>query len=167
MRILFARTVWRAGSGMRVLLTLLIAALPLLTTACGAVRRAEMEEKRQAAAAQAVAERDGCARKFPATMQKTRVAYARCLADVDNRLIRPFFSAPELFDVLVAKRTALASQVEAGVITQEESDYQFAQTKAQVTGELERRGLVRRAVAAQENANSITCTNFGNTVSCY
>lgn len=146
---------------------LVLAALSACLVGCGAARRAEMAQAQEAAGAQAATERAACTQRFPTSVPRTRVAFARCLADVDNRLLRPYFSAPELFDVIVAKRTALASQVDAGQITQEESDFQFAQTKSQVIGELDRRGLARRAVAAQEAANSFSCTKIGNTISCF
>ena len=96
-------------------------------------------------------------------------AYAKCAGEIEQRVMKPVISRPDLVDVYVATRLALASKVDRGEMRREDADLHLAQTKSQLISEYERMGLARRSVGAQEAAaapRSVTCMNVGGVVTC-
>lgn len=97
------------------------------------------------------------------------LAYAQCAGEIEQRVMKPVISRPDLVDVYVATRLALAGKVDRKEMRREDADLQLAQTKSQLISEYERMGLARRSVVAQEAAaapRSVTCMNVGGVVTC-
>jgi hypothetical protein len=82
--------------------------------------------------------------------------------------MRPAVTYPDLMDLFIARRMAVAEQVERGQITIAQANESIATKQSEIVAEEQRRNLANRSVAAQESAaGPVSCTRFGNTVSCY
>ena len=96
-----------------------------------------------------------------------RVANARCLQALEQRILRPVFSRPDLLDLVGATRLSLAVRVDAGQLRAEDADLEMAKLQTQMVSELERTSLARRSVAAQEAASGpVICNAVGTAVVC-
>lgn len=130
------------------------------------------DERNQAI--RASVERDGaaCDTLNSAGKFKTRTEYAKCLNAAEAPLVQTMPRYSDLLNVKMATRLSIADRVDRGEITSAQAQLESAQTVSSLVGELERRSLNQRAVAAQEEAASaaykpVTCNRFGYSVTCY
>lgn len=100
--------------------------------------------------------------------RNTQVAYYTCKNEIDRRLVRPHLRNADLYDVALASRLSIGGKLDRGEIKPEDAQLALAKISSELVGENERRSLARRSVRAQEDAGGpVSCTRFGNTVSCY
>jgi len=99
---------------------------------------------------------------------RTWVDAARCLNAAEAPLAQVQGHYPDLWNVKFATRTAIAEKVDRGEMTAAQAELAEAEANHRLVSEMERRGIARRAVAAQEAASApIRCSRVGQTVSCY
>jgi hypothetical protein len=103
---------------------------------------------------------------------KLRVPLTSCMNEAANRLVRPYYPFPDLFDVLLATRMSLAEKQDAGQITEADAQLEFAKVNSQLLSEGNRRIDQQRMNQLQSEALvrssiPITCTTFGNMTNCY
>jgi uncharacterized protein YceK len=91
---------------------------------------------------------------------KTATARAECYNGVDRRF-RARFDEPDLLDVRIAARMAIAERRDRNEITQAQADLEYAQIKSRLTTEEQRRQSARQA------AQGVICNTIGNTTSCF
>jgi hypothetical protein len=152
----------------------LLLLLALSLGGCGLARRAELEKQMVALKEQSQAATEACRAK-PLTSYVER---AKCLNDA-AQIARPTAPYPDLLDVLLAQRVEIASRVDKKMITPEEGQLEYAKVVSQATTESQQRSLAGRSVAAQEQSAAaasqaawaasmpVSCSKFGNTVTCF
>jgi hypothetical protein len=122
----------------------------ILTAACGLAQQREM----QARAAQLKAESYAAAKRCDATLPpgnpKTAVARGKCQTEA-WAIMRPTMPYPDLLDLLIAKRLAIAEQIEKGQLTIAQGNEAVAMARSEIIAEEQRRNLANRSVAAQES----------------
>jgi hypothetical protein len=154
---------------------LIIAVLISLTMAgCGLVRQRELQAQREALTAQSQAAMAQCDAAYPAGNVKTVVARAKCQTDA-LAILRPISPYPDLMDVFITTRIAIAERVQNGQLTIAQANELIATKRSELVAEEQRRTLANRSVVAQENvaaaslsaAGPHTCTRIGSTVNCF
>jgi hypothetical protein len=144
-----------------------IATLSVGITGCGLIRQQEIKERNAALKQQSEAATQQCDAKLPSGNPKIAVARAKCQVDAYN-IMRPAVTYPDLMDLFLTRRMVVAEQVEKGQITVAQANELIAAKQSEIVAEEQRRNLANRSVAAQESAaGPVSCTRFGNTVSCY
>jgi hypothetical protein len=146
----------------------------MLIAGCGLVRQRELQARNQELKAQAEAAAQRCETTVPAGNPKTAVARAKCQTEA-WAILRPTMPYPDLLDLLIAKRLAIAEQVEKGQLTIAQGNEAIATARSEAIAEEQRRNLANRSVAAQEGiaaasasaAGPHSCTQYGNTVNCF
>jgi len=160
--------------------TKILALLALLVVGgCGAIiaqQQAEEQAKRKAIYDSEIAD---CKAQFPVAPRKNNVNLARCWNEATDRYIRPTGADLDLLALLAAKRIAIATDMDAGKITQEQGAVLMAQAGADAVSEHERRMNAKGSVAAQQQAANAavlgainagsprTCSRIGNSVTCF
>jgi hypothetical protein len=140
-----------------------VAVLSIGVASCGLARQQQRASLKQ----QSEAATQECDTKLPPANPKTAVARAKCQVDAYN-IMRPAVTYPDLMDLFIARRMLVAEQVEKGQITIAQANELIATKQSEIVAEEQRRNLANRSVAAQESAaGPVSCTRFGNTVSCY
>lgn len=156
---------------MRPFLTLLAA---LWLAACAQDRQPErMAELRR----QVEGEKQDCDNLYPRDVAGPQhySQRARCLNDVEVRLMRPFDPFPDLTDQRLAARKALAADLDAGRISEAEANARLEQKNSQIAAEERRRtegtsSISAEATAAltrQRMALGTTCNQGDAAVNCF
>lgn len=149
--------------------------LALGVASCGSAQRADKERIAQIETA-SKAGIAACDTRFPQPRRGQQAAWARCVGEAERPLIATVpVGYRDLFEVKAATRTALSAKLDRGEISPEDAQLEAARANSQLMAELEKRQLARRAVEAQEDSAAaayrgslgVTCTRFGNSVSCY
>ena len=148
--------------------------LGLTVASCGIARRQEMQARIQELQAQSLAASQRCDVSVPAGNAKTAVERAKCQTEA-WAILRPTTPYPDLLDLMIASRLAIAEQVQNGKLTIAQANEQIAAKRSELVAEEQRRNLANRSVAAQEGmaaasqsaAGPHSCTWFGNTVNCF
>jgi hypothetical protein len=152
-----------------------IAILMSLTVAgCGLVRQRELQAQREELTARSQAATAQCDLTYPAGNVKTAVARAKCQTEA-FAILRPIMPYPDLMDLLIASRIAIAERVQKGQLTIAQANELMAARRSELVAEEQRRNLANRAVIAQENIASAslaaagphTCMQIGSTVNCF
>jgi hypothetical protein len=159
---------------MRPLLVLVLVPVCMLIAGCGLARQQQEMQAREKLKADAYAAAQNCDITVPPGNPKTAVARAKCQTEA-WAILRPTMPYPDLLDLLIAKRLAIAERVEKGQLTIAEANEAIASARSEVTAEEQRRSLANRSVSAQEGiaaasasaAGPHSCTRFGNTVNCF
>lgn len=146
--------------------------LCLAVSGCANAARVEREEKAKAASAEFVSARSQCGSRYPSA--KDAVSRANCINDA-TQIIRQYLPYPDLLDQENAARLLISEQIAGGKITPAEGGVRFAKMHSDVVAEEQRRTLAGRAVSAQERtaaaawraSDPVSCTKYGNTVSCF
>jgi hypothetical protein len=115
-----------------------------------------------------------CELTYPAGNVKTAVARTKCQADA-IAITRPISPYPDLLDLLIASRMAVAERVQSGQLTIAQANELIATKHSELVAEQGRRTLANRSVVAQEGIASAslaaagphTCTRIGSTVNCF
>lgn len=146
-------------------------ALSLILAGCGLARQHELQVRYEQLKADAYAAAQRCDETIPAGNPKTAVARAKCQTEA-WAILRPTMPYPDLLDLLIAKRIAIAERVEKGQITISEANEAIAAARSEATAEEQRRQLANRSIAAQEGLAAAatsphSCTKYGNTVNCF
>ena len=126
---------------------------------------------------QVEAEKQDCDNLYPRDVAgPQRYSYrARCLNEVETRLIRPLDPFPDLVDQRLAARKALAAELDAGRLSEAQANARLAEKNAQIAAEERRRTASTSAISAdataalaqQRTALGTTCTNLDAAVSCF
>ncbi len=156
---------------MRWVCSILIASL---LPGCGVVADAQNKERQQNLAAEEKAAFEKCEAQHPKPRSK-QTPWTNCINEAETRISRASAPFPDLLDQRMAAQSLLAAQVDAGKLSLEEARLQLAKINTELTSEGERRAGGRRSVRAQEtdanaayrNSLGTTCTQIGNSVSCY
>jgi hypothetical protein len=159
---------------MRTVLILLAAAASL--AACSAMQDRQQERLAELRR-QVEAEKQDCDNLYPRDVAgPQRYSYrARCLNEVEARLIRPLDPFPDLVDQRLAARKALAAELDAGRLSEPQANARLAEKNAQIAAEERRRTAGTSAISAdataalaqQRTALGTTCTNLDAAVSCF
>lgn len=157
---------------MKAIFFLFLASLTLL--GCGLARQQELEAKRAALQEQNAAAVQICDSKFPKGETKTAIVRAQCMNEAAE-ILRPTMPFPDLLDVFMTSRMAIAERVQKGQMTIAQANEEITARRSQLVAEEQRRMLANRSVAAQETsaqasvlaAGPRSCTKFGNTINCY
>jgi hypothetical protein len=160
---------------MRTLLALLIAAV--CVTACAAVQQERQQARMAELRRQVEAEKQDCDNLYPRNVAgPQKYSYrARCLNEVETRLVRPFDPFPDLLDQRLAVRKALAAELDAGRISEADANARLAAKNSEIAAEERRRtartsGISAEATAAlaeQRAALGPACTAADAAVSCF
>jgi hypothetical protein len=116
---------------------------------------------------------NACSQRFPQPRKGQQAAWAAC-ANEAERPLGAFQPYPDLLELKFANRLALSAKMDRGQITYEDAQLESAKLNSQVMAEFERRTNAKRAVNAQEiaadaayrNSLGVTCTRFGDIVTC-
>ena len=145
-----------------------------LLAGCGIARQREMQARNDALKEQSRIAMEDCNTKLPKGNPKTAIVRAQCVNDA-LVIMRPIFPYPDLLDLSMAHRLAVAERYQKGQITGPQANEELAQKNSELTAEEQRRLLANRSVGAQESmaaasimaAGPKTCTRIGNSVNCY
>lgn len=160
---------------MRTLFALVIAAGCL--AACAGVQPDRQREQMAELRRQVVAEKQDCDNLCPRDAGGPQMFShrARCLNDVETRLVRPVAPFPDLLDQRLAARKALASELDAGRISEAEANARLAAQNSAI--EERRRGEHTGSIPADATATArltqqqamlrATCTEVDAKVSCF
>jgi hypothetical protein len=115
-----------------------------------------------------------CSITWPPGNPKTAVSRAKCQTD-PLAIMRPVHPYPDLLDLFIASRMAIAERVQNGQMTIAQANEAIATKRSELVAEEQRRQLANRSVSAQENAAAASlvaagphsCTAIGNTVNCF
>jgi hypothetical protein len=99
----------------------------------------------QQTAGQVSAANTECDARFASGEFRTRVDWAHCINDNENRIVQPVNPFPDLLSLKQAHRIVLAEKVDSGKLTLDEAKLAMAQITTQITTEAEKR-LTRRAL---------------------
>ena len=116
------------------------ALLCLMLVNCGSAQRNNLRSQMTAAVQE-------CKTKFAGTHQA--VEKEKCV----NAAIVPALSTfrnPDLVQLLMAYRLAIAEQVDAGTLTEAQGNALIAEKKSQIVSEEQQRDLARQAAATQQ-----------------
>jgi hypothetical protein len=159
---------------MRTVLILLAAAASL--AACSTMQDRQQERLAELRR-QVEAEKQDCDNLYPRDVAgPQRYSHrARCLNEVEARLIRPLDPFPDLVDQRLAARKALAAELDAGRLSEPQANARLAEKNAQIAAEERRRTAGTSAISAdataalaqQRTALGTTCTNLDAAVSCF
>jgi hypothetical protein len=160
---------------MRAVLVLL--AFAALLAACTAMQEDRQQARLAELRRQLEAEKRDCDNLFPRDVAgPQKYSYrARCLNEVEARLLRPLDPFPDLLDRRLAARKALAAELDAGRISEAEADARLAAKNAEIAAEERRRtertssisAEATAALAQQRTALGTTCTQADTAVSCF
>jgi hypothetical protein len=159
---------------MRALLTLFAAAAWL--AACSSMQ--DRQQERMAELRQHVeTEKQDCDNLYPRDLGGPQhySHRARCLNEVEARLLRPLDPFPDLLDQKLAARKALAAELDAGRISEAQANARLVEKIAQIAAEERRRTARTSAISAdataalaqQRTALGTTCTTLDAAVSCF
>jgi hypothetical protein len=160
---------------MRTLFALVLAAGCL--AACAGVQPDRQREQMAELRRQVVAEKQDCDNLYPRDAGGPQMFShrARCLNDVETRLVRPVAPFPDLLDQRLAARKALASELDAGRISEAEANARLAAQNSAI--EERRRGEHTGSIPADATATArltqqqamlrATCTEVDAKVSCF
>jgi len=105
---------------------------------------------------------------------KTRVDWARCINDNENRIVQPVNPFPDLLNLKQAYRAVLAEKVDNGKMTIDEAKLAMAQLITEITTEAERRLAARRPIvvsvpaATPREPRCVSVANSaGSSTTCY
>ena len=109
----------------------------------------------------------GCKARFALAVPRTR-----CLNGVANIYVRPHYPFPDLLDVMLATRLAVAEKVDAGTMTWAEADLAVAKTNSEILSEasarLNSQAMMRlQYEAAMRAARPVSCYTLGDVTNCY
>jgi hypothetical protein len=159
---------------MRAVLTLLAAAASL--AACSVIQDRQQERMAELRH-QVETEKQDCDNLYPRDVPgPQKYSYrARCLNEVETRLIRPLDPFPDLVDQRLAARKALAAELDAGRLSEAQANTRLAEKNAQIAAEERRRTARTSAISAdataalaqQRTALGTTCTDLDTAVSCF
>jgi hypothetical protein len=148
--------------------------LSLSLAGCGIARRQELQERNARLKAESAAATQACNERFPKGQVKTVVVRIQCLNDA-FAILRPMMPYPDLMDLNMATRVAIAERIQSGQVTMAQGNEEMMRKQSEIVSEEQRRLLANRAVRAQENiadaslqaAGPHSCTQIGNTVNCF
>jgi len=119
----------------------------LVLSACGVAQQIDHRKARDEAQAADIA----CQTQFPRG-SKQYVEHANCLNDAERRIIGSRTQYPDLLNLKMTYRSALAAKVQRGEMSLEDAGVQFAQVTAAISSEELNRNNARMAVQAQQSA---------------
>jgi hypothetical protein len=128
-----------------------VSVVVLMVAGCGLARQQEMQQQAAKLNAQRDADNADCRQRFPTTPRTNHVALARCLNEVAARYW-PDQSNRDLLELFVAKRMAIAAQVDAGKISEPEGEVLLAQARTEIVSTAQQRQNAHGLVAAQQQA---------------
>lgn len=151
----------------------LVLACLLLPSCANAARQKEKEEAYDSAMQQAQSAMAACDAKYQKG-DKRYVEKAKCQIDATN-IIRPIMPYPDLVDQDTATRMSLAEKLQAGKITEAQANQQLAQARSQINAEDQRRQLLDKSHAEQEDqkakaariAAPVNCASYGVVTNCF
>jgi hypothetical protein len=174
-RDLLARIEDRVRTAMRTILGLL--AVAACVTACAAVEQDRQQERMAELQRQVETEKQDCDRLYPRDVRgpQTFSHRARCLNDLETRLVRPFAPFPDLLDQRLAARKALAAELDAGRISEADANLRLAARTSAIAAEERRRTARTSSISAEATAVlaqqrqvlGTTCTEAGAGTSCF
>jgi len=161
----------RGGGVMRIVLLI---AIPFILGACGILSEPEEKETRAALESRSLVALQECHAKYASGAPAVAVARAQCNNAATN-ITRPSFSFPDLLDVYLANRLAIAERYQKGQLTLAKANEELAERRSQLIAEEQRRLLASRSAVGQEKAalNAMmadglkTCARQANSVSCF
>jgi hypothetical protein len=156
---------------MKAILAVLVA---LAVAGCGVIRQRELQARVDELKAKTKEAEQQCNVTWPAGNPKTAVPRARCQTEA-LAIMRPIAPYPDLIDLFIASRIAIAERVQNGQVTIAQANEAIATKRSEIIAEEQRRQLANRSVSAQENAAAASlaaagphsCTAVGNTVNCF
>jgi len=155
-----------------------------LVGSCGIAKRAEQEAAYKKANEDMATAIAACEVRFPAPRKGQQAAWGRCMNDAERPMLayQPY---PDLLELKFANRVALLARIDRGQLTPEDAALEAAKLSSQVMAEYQRRTNSSRAVLAQETSAAaastaasaassaafrqslgVTCTKYGNSVTC-
>src|SRR6202521_1575634 len=140
------------GDGMRTLLGLFDAAV--CVTACTAMQQDRQQARMAELRRQVEAEKQDCDNLYPRDVAgPQKYSYrARCLNEVETRLVRPFDPFPDLLDQRLAMRKALAAELDAGRISEADANLRLAASNSEIAAEERRRAERAGSISAEATA---------------
>lgn len=117
--------------------------------------------QRQAQERAAVAQCDAKAKSKQIT---SLAAYSRCVGAAEAIGVADMGANADLLFLKSAKRTAIYERVDRGEISLAQADAEIAQVNSGLVSELNRRYTADRAASPPP---PVTCTRFGNSVTCF
>jgi hypothetical protein len=161
---------------MRTLLALLTAAA--CVAGCTTSMQQDRQQERMAELRRQVeAEKQDCDNLYPrdAGGSQKYSHRARCLNDVETRLVRPFEPFPDLLDKRLAARKALAAELDAGRISEADANLRLAASNSEIAAEERRRAERAGSISAEATALlthqramlGATCAEVDGAASCF
>jgi len=100
---------------------------------------------------------------------------ARCLNEVESRLMRPLDPFPDLTDRRLAARKTLAAEIDAGRLTEADANARLAAKTSEIATEERRRTETTGSISAEATATlarqrlalGTTCEQIGTTINCF
>ena len=100
---------------------------------------------------------------------------ARCLNEVEARLVRPLDPFPDLTDRRLAARKTLAAEIDAGRLTEADANARLAAKTSEIATEERRRTETTGSISAEATATlarqrlalGTTCEQIGTTINCF
>ena len=153
-------------------LPLLAAVLWLAACAQGRQQEHVAELRRQAGA-----EKQDCDNLYPRDVAGPQhySQRVRCLNEVEARFMRPLDPFPDLTDRRLAARKALATELDAGRLTEADANARLAAKASEIAAEERRRTETTSSISAEATAAlarerlalGTTCDQIGTAVSCF
>lgn len=138
--------------------TVIVIGLAAALTGCVSARQAEVRQKVEAGRVECSAQ------NF-----KTKTELARCINEAE-RLIGTVYHHPDLLNLRMASRLAIAERQDRGELTQAQADLEFAKLGAEITSQEQGRNnsaQMAAAASAMATPRMTTCNRYGNTVTCF
>jgi hypothetical protein len=148
--------------------------ISLAMAGCGIMRQRELQARIDELKAKSHEAGEQCNVLWPAGNPKTAISRAKCQGEA-LAIIRPIAPYPDVLDLFIASRIAIAERLQNGQMTVAQANEAIAAKRSELVAEEQRRQLARRSVAAQEDvaaaslaaAGPHSCTAIGNTVNCF
>jgi hypothetical protein len=132
----------------------LVALVGLALAGCAIFDRSEPQATPEQLQAKSFAAARDCDLAYPPTDRKAAVERAKCHTAAWE-ILRPTMVYPDILDALIAKRIAIARQVERGDLTIAQGNDAISKARAEAAAEEQRR---RGAAAPEGAAKSIAST---------
>ncbi len=151
----------------------LTVSISMLLAGCGLAARREQAAQVAAIRESVKTATESCQQQY-SELPKDAIARANCFNDAD-RTLKQVVRYPDLIELRIAKRSEVAERIASGKITRAQGVLELSQLQTSLVDQEQKRMLANRSVQAQETAaaaavaasSPTTCTQYGNSVTCF
>jgi hypothetical protein len=125
---------------MKAALVLIVA---ITVAGCGVIHQRELQARVNELKAKSQAASEECDMMWPAGNPKTAMARAKCQTEA-IAVVRPVSPYPDILDLFIASRIAIAERVQNGQLTVAQANELIATKRSELVAEEQRRTLANR-----------------------